>query len=91
LSVCLAAALGGGLLGWISYSSAVRAATAFGSVIRAVVDLYRRDLIAKLAFRPPSDNEREIELWEAVAKFIVNGGVDSEQEKLLKYKDSSTN
>jgi hypothetical protein len=54
-------------------------------------DLYRRDVIAKLAFRPPSDNDREIELWEAVAKFIVNGGVDSEQEKLLKYKDSSTN
>jgi hypothetical protein len=84
-AVWFPSAVAGGLLGVITYRSAVHAATTFGDLVRSVCDLYRRDLLIKIGLAPPDNPDDEFSLWQALGKFIYRGGVDSEEEGLLRY------
>lgn len=80
------AALGTGLLCWLTYRSAVLAATAFGDLVRSVGDLHRRELLVKLGFQVPTQLDDEKAIWIAVRKLIVRGGVDTDEERYLRYQ-----
>lgn len=55
---------GGGLLAaWVCYRGAVTQAEAYGDLIRAAFDLYRRDLLTKLAMPLPDNLVDEQRLW----------------------------
>jgi hypothetical protein len=50
------------LMSWFAYKSAVSAATAYGVVVAAAVDVYRLKLLQALRIKMPKDTEEEREI-----------------------------
>jgi hypothetical protein len=61
------------LLGAVSYRGAVRSAENYGKFLFYVFDLHRQDLIRALGYEPPRNPEAEIELIEAINRWLVKG------------------
>jgi hypothetical protein len=64
------------LLGLAGYAGAVNAAVAFGDVLRACFDNYRRTLLTQLGLTPPSTLEEERKLWGALKQQLYQRGTD---------------
>jgi hypothetical protein len=70
------AALGGAwVLAWLCYQGAVVQARSYGVRLRAVVDLYRFELLTKLRQPLPKTPLEERKLWPLLKEWLYNGSV----------------
>jgi hypothetical protein len=81
LPLFLLVAIGGPLLCAALYSLAVTSYRAFGDVVRAIVDLYRFDLLKALRVPAPAGPNAEKATWETLAHHIGYG-----DEAVLQYE-----
>ena len=63
LSLFLLCVILSGLVAWLSYQTAVKAAIEFGEQMRASMDLFRLDLLEQLSFGRPSSATEEVAMW----------------------------
>lgn len=61
------------VLGYLLYRGAVEAATRWGDVVRACLDVHRLSMYEKLDLRSPTTNEEERELAAEVSRFFLYG------------------
>jgi hypothetical protein len=59
------------VISYLIYRAAVSRAIDWGYMFNTAFDLYRRDLLRQLGFRPPSNIEKERELWDKIWYFIM--------------------
>lgn len=67
----LAGVLGAGILAYLTYRLAVPAAIAWGQQVKAVYDLYRRELLVQMELPPPPTLAEEKALWVQVSQFMM--------------------
>jgi hypothetical protein len=85
--VWVPSALGAVVLAYLTYRSAVSAASTFGDLVRSVFDLYRADLLAKLGVAAPKSREVEPRIWEALGQQLFRGGTSSPyDDALIQYR-----
>jgi flagella basal body P-ring formation protein FlgA len=71
--VFLACLLGGLLVAWLAYGSAVTAAVAYGQLVKSAFDLYRDDLREALGFVKAESLAEDRALWNAAFQLIYQG------------------
>ena len=59
------------IISYCLYRAAISRAIDWGYVFNTAFDLYRRDLLKKLGFRPPKDLEKERKLWGKIWDLIL--------------------
>jgi hypothetical protein len=64
------------LLAWAAYEAAVSAAVAYGDVVRACFDLYRRTLLQQYGLVLPASLEDERRLWGTLKQQLYQRGAD---------------
>ncbi|MDP9336564.1 MAG: hypothetical protein M3Q30_25070 [Actinomycetota bacterium] len=67
--------LGGLLVAWATYRTAVEAAVDYGWAIRAAFDVHRNDLLTKLRRPWPASPEEELRVWADVSERLQFPGV----------------
>lgn len=76
--------LGGGLLSWLAYRSAVEAALEYALYVRSAFDLYRNDVLARLRRPLPATPDEERRVWDAVRRLASSAEVGA-----ARYVDDS--
>ncbi|MFC9607995.1 hypothetical protein ACFTTN_31680 [Streptomyces niveus] len=84
-STWLSTAIAAALVARITYTAAVRSADTYGELVRTSFDLYRRDLLRSMGFKPPQDLPAERALWKAIGQQLYRRGADNEE--LLVFGD----
>ncbi len=69
--------LGGCVLAYIAYSSAIHTAQEYGEAMRASFDLFRNELLVRMRWPVPTTPEEEIVIWREITGFI---GADAGRE-----------
>jgi hypothetical protein len=64
---------GGCLLSLLAYRASVPAAEEYGAQLRAGVDLYRTEVLARLRWGVPDSPDDEMELWDEAHRFHHDG------------------
>lgn len=72
-----ATAASSAVVAWLAYRSALGPARVYGELVRSMHDLYRSDLLAKLAFALPDTLADERELWKNLGKQMYRRAPDS--------------
>ncbi|MUL48792.1 hypothetical protein FZI85_05795 [Mycobacterium sp. CBMA293] len=76
---------GAALLAFIAYRSSVAAALTFSDLIRSVVDLQRRRLLAEYHLALPSSPAEERRLWHVLSKHLLGHTSDQDSESVIRY------
>jgi hypothetical protein len=64
------------LVAWLAYEAAVRSAVAFGDVVRACFDLYRRPLMKQFGLALPDSLAVERSRWATIMQQLYQRGAD---------------
>jgi hypothetical protein len=70
-----AVAIGGWLVGYITYRAATAAALSFAELVCAAFDLFRRQLLAEIGIQPPESFREERQIWLSLGQLVVYGQV----------------
>ena len=73
-----ATAASAAVVAWLAYRSALGPARVYGELVRAMYDLYRGDLLAKLGFALPGTLAGERELWKNLGLQMYRRAPDSQ-------------
>jgi hypothetical protein len=65
--------LGGLLVSWLSYTSAIEAAKQYGETLKVAFDLYRGELLKQLCFEKPGSPAEEEAEWRKISQFVCFG------------------
>ncbi len=70
-SLLLLGAFASFAVSYMLYRAAVSQAIDWGYMVNTAFDLYRRDLLRQMGFRPPTTIEEERKLWDKLWYFIM--------------------
>lgn len=76
--------VGGFVVAWLAYRSALEAAITYGQLIKSAFDLYRGALIKQMGFKQPKSLEKERDFWKLHYELMYKGGTD--KPDLLVYE-----
>ena len=80
--------LAGLLVSWLAYKGAVRAAVAYGELIRAAFDLHRGAVIKALGLKTPTSLAEELILWDNINSYLYRGFL--KKQEIFQYATPST-
>jgi hypothetical protein len=80
--------LGGLLVSWLAYRGAVKAAVAYGELIRAAFDLHRGTVIRALGLKTPTSLAEEHILWNNINTYLYRGFL--KKQEAFQYASPST-
>jgi hypothetical protein len=72
------------LIAAVARSGALRAAIAFGDLVRTAFDIHRRSLLSAMGLRLPETLEDERALWKALGQQLYRRG--AEEGELLRFE-----
>lgn len=84
VAVWLPSSAGTVLLAVLSYRGAVRAALAYGDLVRTAFDVHRRDLLVTMGLELPTTLAAERTLWTALGQQLYRGV--SDHPEVLRFK-----
>lgn len=75
--------LGGFLLAWLAYRSALGTAVAYGQLIKSAFDLYKANLLKQMGYKAPSSQAQEQKAWKNLRQMIYQN--DWQDQEILPY------
>lgn len=73
----LACSLGGFLVAYLAYLSALEAALSYGALLKSAFDLYKGDLLQKMGYQSPNSLQEERTLWTKLHELVYRGEAGS--------------
>jgi hypothetical protein len=75
LWLLLLCALGGLVVAWLAYKSALEAAITYGQLIKSAFDLYKGQLWKQLGYQQPKSLDEERNSWSSLYELVFKGEV----------------